>query len=52
VVTDDGVGFDPKTVKGGIGIKNLKKRVASLNGTLDITSKPGEGSAIKVVFPL
>jgi signal transduction histidine kinase len=52
IVSDDGVGFDPKTVKGGIGIKNLKKRVTSLNGTLDINSEPGEGSVIKVVFPV
>lgn len=51
-VNDDGVGFDPDKAKGGIGIKNLKKRAAMLNGELTIESAPGKGSTIEVVFKL
>lgn len=49
-VEDDGVGFDPEKARGGIGIKNLKKRAALLNGEFTINSAPGKGSAIEVVF--
>ena len=54
IVTDDGVGFDVnnKMKGGGIGIKNLKKRAAALNGSIEIDSEPGEGTTIKVTFPL
>lgn len=51
-VTDDGVGFEPEKAKGGIGLRNLRKRADALNGTLEIKSKPGEGATVEVVFPV
>ena len=51
VITDDGVGFDPEAPQSGIGLKNLKKRVAALNGIVTINSKPGDGSEIRVSLP-
>lgn len=51
-ITDNGKGFDPDRAKGGIGLKNLRKRAEVLNGTLKISSKPGDGTAIDVLFPL
>lgn len=50
-ITDDGVGFNPDKAKGGIGMKNLKKRAAALNGYINIFSAPRKGSRIEVVFP-
>jgi signal transduction histidine kinase len=50
-IIDDGIGFDPEKVKAGIGIRNLKKRAASLNGQMIINSDIGSGSRIEVVFP-
>ncbi len=47
---DDGVGFEEEKVKEefiGLGYSNIRSRVKSLNGTLDIFTKPGEG--IKVI---
>jgi len=43
-VQDDGCGFDEKTVTGGIGLKNIRDRVASCNGKVDIISSPGKGT--------
>ncbi len=43
-VQDDGCGFDEKAVAKGIGLKNIRDRVASCNGKLDITSSPGQGT--------
>jgi signal transduction histidine kinase/Tfp pilus assembly protein PilF len=42
-VQDDGIGFDLKTVSGGIGLKNIRDRVTSCNGSIDIVTSPGNG---------
>ncbi|MCW4468322.1 ATP-binding protein [Flavobacterium sp. MFBS3-15] len=52
LVNDDGIGFEPEKVKGGIGLRNLRKRAEALKGILNIRSNPGKGSSIEVVFPL
>lgn len=51
IIKDNGIGFDPERAKGGIGIKNLKKRAAALNGSINIISAPGKGTEIVVIFP-
>ena len=43
-VQDDGCGFDEKTASTGIGLKNIRDRVASCNGKLDILTSPGHGT--------
>jgi len=43
-VQDDGCGFDEKEIKPGIGLKNIRDRVASYNGKLDIASSTGNGT--------
>lgn len=50
-ITDDGIGFEPEKAKGGIGLKNLRKRAEALAGALSIVSEPGKGASIEVVFP-
>jgi signal transduction histidine kinase len=45
-VEDNGKGFDSSLVKGGSGIANIKARIDYLNGSMDITSKPGEGTSV------
>ena len=51
-ITDNGAGFDTNKAKGGIGIKNLKKRAALINGTLSIVSGIGKGTVVEVVLPV
>ncbi|KDN54635.1 sensor histidine kinase [Flavobacterium seoulense] len=41
---DDGIGFDINTVKLGLGIINIKERVAICNGTITINAIPGNTS--------
>jgi signal transduction histidine kinase len=43
-VQDDGCGFDEKTVEKGYGLENIRNRVASCRGKLDITSSTGKGT--------
>ncbi|MCD7900570.1 MAG: tetratricopeptide repeat protein [Bacteroides sp.] len=43
-VQDDGRGFKESSVVKGIGLKNIRDRVASCNGKIDIFSSPGKGT--------
>jgi signal transduction histidine kinase len=45
-VEDDGCGFDPKHVREGSGLQNMRDRIEALGGKLDIVSAPGKGTRI------
>ncbi len=47
-IQDDGRGFDPTTVTNGMGLQNIRTRIASYNGLFDIDSCPGKGTEINV----
>ena len=47
-VQDNGCGFDPATETKGIGLKNIRTRVASVGGDIHIDSKAGEGTEVNV----
>jgi signal transduction histidine kinase/ligand-binding sensor domain-containing protein len=49
-IIDDGCGFDINKVSKGNGLKFMKSRAQSLNGTIDIQSKEGEFTSIKLTF--
>lgn len=48
-ILDNGKGFDPKKQRQKSGLSNIRGRVASINGELNISSNPGEGTMISVV---
>ena len=51
-VTDDGVGFDPAQVREtGLGMVNIGDYADAMNATLEINSKPGLGTRLKLVIP-
>ena len=50
-ITDDGVGFDSKKGKKGIGIKNIKARVDKLSGSADFFSKINQGTTLTIKIP-
>jgi len=51
-IKDDGVGFDQEKRNSGIGLKNMKSRVALLHGQFTINSIPGKGTSISVDVPM
>jgi signal transduction histidine kinase len=51
-IDDDGQGFDVELATWGMGLRNLRERVASLGGTLDVRSEPGKGTTVRATFPL
>ena len=51
-VSDDGVGFDPEHVAGGVGLTSMRDRVGAIGGTLDVESTPGSGASVRGTIPL
>ena len=51
-IQDDGIGFDPLTVKKEqLGLSNIRSRVAELGGTYELETAPTEGTAHWVYIP-
>lgn len=49
-VRDNGGGFELRTKKEGIGLLNIKSRAEMYNGTVDISSSPGNGCSLIIFF--
>ncbi len=52
LVEDDGVGYDPDTVRKGMGTDNIANRIQFLRGELNIQTAPGKGVSTLVTIPL
>jgi len=52
-VRDDGVGFDPTDpeMRRSLGMASMRERVRLVNGTLEVESAPGQGTAIVAWVP-
>jgi len=50
-IDDDGRGFDTETTSWGMGLRNLRERVESLGGALEVQSTPGEGTTVRATLP-
>lgn len=51
IITDNGVGMDPET-KGDenrFGLRGIRERLQLINGTLEIESAPGSGTALTMI---
>ncbi len=57
-IKDDGYGFDYEAFlknpgqERGLGLAGMRERAVLLDGTLDISSQPGNGTMVKVRIPL
>ena len=45
-VEDDGRGFDPGSVRAGVGLSAMRERVEGLGGEIEVRSRPGEGTKV------
>jgi signal transduction histidine kinase len=58
IIEDDGSGFDPEVRKRngssgkGLGLVGMRERTALLGGTLEIESRPGEGTTVYARVPV
>jgi signal transduction histidine kinase len=52
VIEDDGAGFDPSSLDDdALGLLGMRERLALLDGRLEIESRPGGGTTLRVVVP-
>lgn len=53
MIEDNGTGFDPDLPKGkiGMGLQNMKKRAAIVEGSVTITSQENKGTQVIVIIP-
>jgi signal transduction histidine kinase len=51
-VADDGAGFEPSGGAGGMGLQNMRARMAEAGGELRIVSRPGEGTRVTASMPV
>ncbi|PKL50078.1 MAG: hypothetical protein CVV39_02100 [Planctomycetes bacterium HGW-Planctomycetes-1] len=54
-VTDDGVGFIPSpqlNKTGGFGLFSIRERLSYLGGSIEIKSKPGQGTHVRLIAPI
>jgi len=54
-VRDNGIGFDPVRTNaggGGLGLVSMKERLHLVQGTLEVRSAPGQGTAVRAWVPL
>ena len=55
-IVDNGRGFDTSDIsselnEGHIGIRSMRERTRIMNGTIDIVSRPGEGTTVTLTVP-
>jgi signal transduction histidine kinase len=51
VIEDDGRGFEPGAIDGGLGLVGIRERVALVGGRVAIESSPGAGTTIAIEVP-
>ncbi len=51
-IEDDGCGFVRDGVREGYGLRTMQQRAASIGGKLDIRSRPGAGTHIRLYVPM
>ncbi|MEM7084834.1 MAG: histidine kinase [Bacteroidota bacterium] len=53
-IADDGIGFDPIQARRNqsLGLKTIVERIRILKGTINIASKPGQGTIIQTEIPI
>jgi signal transduction histidine kinase len=50
-VEDDGRGFDPSLPFPGLGLRNMRTRAARIGAQLEITSRAGSGTIVRLLIP-
>ena len=51
-VHDHGVGFDPEQARRGAGLLNMRDRMDTVGGTLEVRSQRGQGTSIRGSVPI
>ncbi|MFT3910145.1 MAG: PAS domain S-box protein [Ferruginibacter sp.] len=53
IINDNGKGFDKETHKmNGLGFVNIFNRIEAYNGKVEVSSVPGKGCMLDIIFPI
>jgi signal transduction histidine kinase len=52
IFEDNGIGFIDSEKEEGIGLKNIKERLVSLHGKLQLDTAPGKGTIVSIEIPI
>ena len=52
MITDDGKGFDSAEPNTGLGLRNIRERISTLGGQIDIRTAASRGTEVTVDLPL
>jgi two-component system sensor histidine kinase UhpB len=50
-IEDDGRGFDPATIRRGLGLVGIAERVRAMGGSFSLAAEPGTGTKFDIVIP-
>jgi len=50
-VTDDGAGFDPAAARRTLGLASMRERARAAGGRLEVQSRPGGGTTVRLTVP-
>ena len=50
-ICDDGQGFDVRRARRGMGLRHMQERAALLGGVLNVQSRRGEGTRVRLIIP-
>ncbi|HEY2803597.1 MAG TPA: sensor histidine kinase, partial [Actinomycetota bacterium] len=51
-IEDNGKGFDTRTTRRGAGLQNMEDRLSALGGSLEVRSRPGDGTTVEGWIPV
>lgn len=52
VIADSGSGFDEARIQRGRGLRTMRERMAEIGGELDVESRPGQGTIVRLLYDL
>jgi two-component system, NarL family, sensor histidine kinase NreB len=50
-IRDEGRGFNRDDSRRGVGLFSMEERARSINGTISVSSEPGEGTLVELIAP-
>lgn len=51
-IEDNGIGFNPSEVPDGMGLNQMRIRMESMGGRIEINSHPGKGTLVLIIIPV
>jgi two-component system sensor histidine kinase UhpB len=47
-ILDDGVGFDPSSLRAGAGLRGMRERALLIGARVEVRTQPGAGTAVRL----